>query len=68
MEDDEDDVPELAKDNDLIDALSIQTIQDIVNNAYEQKSNCTIEELLKAYLYYFDNDAFIDFEKPSDAG
>ncbi len=63
VEDDEDDVPKLAKDNDMIDALSIQTIQGIVKNAYEQKSNCTVEELLEAYLYYFDNDAYIDFEK-----
>jgi hypothetical protein len=63
VEDDRDDVPMLAEKNCLIDALSIQTIQSIVKNAYEQRSNCTIEELLEAYLYYFDNDAFIDFEK-----
>ncbi len=63
VEDDGDDVPMIAKENGLIDALSIQTIQSIVKNTYEQKINCTIEELLEAYLYYFDSDAFIDFEK-----
>lgn len=61
VEDDDDEVPKLAKEHDMIDALSIQTIQGIVKNAYEQKSDCTVEELLEAYLYYFDHDAYIDF-------
>lgn len=59
VEDDADEVPRLAKDNNLMYTLGIQTIQDIVRNAYEQKIECTDVDLFKAFLYYYDNDAFI---------
>ncbi len=59
----DEEVPQFAIDNNLIYALSIQDVQDIVINAREQRTNCTDEDLLKAFLYYYDNDAFIDFNK-----
>ncbi|MEO3943820.1 hypothetical protein [Gorillibacterium sp. CAU 1737] len=59
VEDDEDEVPKFAKDHDLMYALDIQTIQGIVENAYEQKSECTDQELFEAFTYYYDHDAFI---------
>ena len=43
-------------------ALDIQTIQGIVYNAKEQKEQITVDELVEAYLFYFNNDAFIEFE------
>lgn len=57
-----DEVPQVAKEHNLIDALSIQDIQDIVYNAKQQKENVSIDELLEAYLYYFDNDAFVEWK------
>lgn len=30
--------------------------------AKQQKENVSIDELLKAYLYYYDNDAFIEWK------
>ena len=61
----DDEIPQFAKDNDLIYALEIGTIQEIVDNAYQQNPSCTIEDLFDAYLYYYNNDAFILFESSS---
>lgn len=62
LEEDEEE-PQFASENNLIYALNIHTVQDIVNNAWEQRSNCLEEDLLKAFLYYYDNDAFITFDE-----
>jgi hypothetical protein len=59
----DEDVPPFAIDNHLIYSLGIQDVQDIIINAREQHTNCTDEDFLKAFLYYYDNDAFIDFNK-----
>jgi hypothetical protein len=61
VEEDADEAPRYAIDNKLVYALSIHDIQGIVENAYGQKSDCNIKDLLEAFLYYFDNDAFIEF-------
>lgn len=62
VEEEEDEIPEIAKKGHLIFVLSIQTLQSIIENAYEQKNNCTEDELLRAFLYYYDNDAYINLE------
>ena len=62
VENDEDEVPKEAKEKNLIHALNIQIIQSIVDNSYQQKSKLSVEELVEAYLYYYDYDAYIDFE------
>lgn len=62
VENDEDEVPKEAKEKNLIYALNIQIIQSIVDNSYQQKSKLSVEELVEAYLYYYDYDAYIDFE------
>lgn len=62
VENESDEVPQAAKEHNLIDALSIQDIQDIVYNAKQQKENVSIDELLEAYLYYYDNDAFVEWK------
>lgn len=62
VENDEEDVPKFAKENNMVDALDIGTIQEIYDNAIQQKKECTLDELISAYLYYYNNDAFITFE------
>lgn len=62
VEDDADDEPRFAIENNLQYALSIQDIQSIVDNANQQRLYCTEIDLLTAFLYYYDNDAFIEFE------
>ena len=57
----DEEIPQLAIDNKLIYALSIADLQDIVENAKEQLPHCSNEEIFKAFLYYFNNDAFIEF-------
>ena len=57
----EDDVPKAAKEKDLIYTLSIQTIQMICENVYEQKDDPSGEDLLEGFLYYFDHDAYMEF-------
>jgi negative regulator of genetic competence, sporulation and motility len=61
IEDDADEEPKFAQDNNLKYILSIQDIQSIVDNAKQQKTCCTENDLFEAFLYYFDNDAFIEF-------
>lgn len=55
-------IPELARQNDMIDALPMSSIEEIVHNARAQKAHASVEELVEAFLYYYDNDAFIDWE------
>jgi hypothetical protein len=62
MEDEPDaGVPEFAKQNHLTTALCVSNIQDIVNNAKMQILNPSDEQLFEAFMYYHENDAFIDF-------
>ena len=42
-------------------SLDIQNIQLICENAYDQKPNCTVEDLLNAFLYFYDHDAYLEF-------
>jgi hypothetical protein len=39
--------------------LDNATIEDIVLNIKDQKENATAEDLLIAFIYYFENDAFL---------
>lgn len=58
---DEDDVPELAVQNNLERAMQIAQVQDVVVNARQQRSQLTVENLVTAFLFYYDRDAFIIF-------
>lgn len=42
-------------------ALSIADVKDIVDNARKQRPDCSPDDLLKAFLFYFERDAFIEF-------
>jgi hypothetical protein len=53
--------PEAAKINNLMAALHIRGVEEVVFNARAQKPDATPEELFEAFLYYYDFDAFIDF-------
>lgn len=59
VEDEEDDVPREAKEKHLMYALGIQTIQSIVSNLEQQKHDISEDDLVEAFLYYYDNDAYI---------
>ncbi len=60
LEDDEE-IPQYAIENNLMYVLSISDIQDIVDNAKQQRPQCSELELFQAFLYYYKNDAFISF-------
>ena len=59
---DEDDVPDLAVQNNLERALQIAQVQDVVVNARQQRNQLTVENLVTAFLFYYDRDAFIIFD------
>ncbi len=42
-------------------ALSITDVQDIVDYARKQRPDCSLEDLLKAFIFYFERDALIEF-------
>lgn len=56
--DEDEEVPKFAIDNNLIYVLSIADIQDIVDNTNQQRQ-CSELDLFQAFLYYYNNDAFI---------
>ncbi len=66
--DDEDDpeagIPEMARRNGLRQTIPVVTLQDVVSNALAQKPEATLEELFRAFIFYYARDAFIDFEHP----
>jgi hypothetical protein len=62
LEDDEE-IPQFAIENNLDRVLSIAEIQDIVDNAHQQRPNCSELDLFKAFLYYFEHDAFSTFSE-----
>lgn len=53
-------VPLFAKQNDLVQVIPVETLQDIVSNALQQKSKATPDELFAAFNFYYKNDAFIE--------
>ena len=62
VEDDEDEVPKEAKKKQLMYALNIQTVQAIVKNVEQQNHYFTDDDLVEAFLYYYDNDAYIEIK------
>ena len=56
--DKDEEFPKFTIDNNLIYVLSMADIQDIVDNANQQRQ-CSELDLFQAFLYYYNNDAFI---------
>jgi hypothetical protein len=54
--------PIIARNNGLAYALMMSDGQDIVANARAQKPDSTLDDLLKAFVFYYKNDAFITFK------
>ena len=61
IENDEDELPKAAIENHFIYTLSIQSIQLIVENAKRQKQNISDDDLLEACLFFYGDDAYMDF-------
>lgn len=57
--DDPDDDPDEAKKNGLKYALTISSVQDVVENIRMQNEKADLDLLIKALKYYYDNDSFM---------
>jgi hypothetical protein len=56
---DRDDRPRFAIEHGLKYTLSVADVRDIIDNTKQQKQNASISDILEAFNYYYDNDAFI---------
>jgi len=56
-------VPAFAKANDLIQALPVTVVQDVTQNALAQRPGASPTDLLEAFLFYYEHDAFIDLTR-----
>lgn len=54
-------IPEFARKRGLVQAVPVTVLQDIVSNALLQKPGATNEDLLDAFHYYYQHDAFIEY-------
>lgn len=61
LDDDPDALPRQVIDLGFDHVLGIQDFQMIVSNAILQNSQATPDDLMDAFLHYYDNDAYIDF-------
>lgn len=59
--DSEEYLPKEYLNNGWIEVLDLNTIKDIVENATSQKLDLSINELFDAFVYYYDNDSFLNF-------
>lgn len=57
----DDHIPEIVKKSNWKVTLDSEGIEDIISNAEDQLSSPTIENLFEAFLFYMENDAFIEF-------
>ncbi|GGL28469.1 MULTISPECIES: DUF7716 domain-containing protein [Caulobacter] len=55
-------VPQFAKDEGLMQVMPVATLQDIVSNAREQKRSASLMDLFAAFEFYYERDAFIEFQ------
>lgn len=56
----EDEVPLAAEEKGFERVLGMTDFNMIIENAKLQKSEVTAEELFESFLYYFDNDAYME--------
>ena len=50
----------------MSDFLPADAFEQVINNAYMQRSDVSPNMLLAALRFYFDNDAFINFDNTYD--
>jgi hypothetical protein len=54
--------PAILDSCNLTESLDAAGIEDIISNAEAQTNKPSIDQLFKAFLFYLENDAFIDFK------
>jgi hypothetical protein len=60
--DDEDDfVPEIARDNNLQDICDTDLIKRVMRITYKDKPNATVTDVINALSYYIEKDTFMRF-------
>jgi hypothetical protein len=50
----------------MSDFLPVDAFEQVINNAYLQRNDVSTDMLLAALRFYFDNDAFINFDDTND--
>lgn len=55
-------LPKQVKNDGWIEVLDGGTIEEIVANAKEQLGVPSFDELFKAFIFYYENDAFLEFK------
>jgi hypothetical protein len=55
-------VPEVAKQLGMMQALTVADVQDVIENCNDQLENASDEVLFEAFIYYYDNDSYIDLK------
>jgi hypothetical protein len=58
-----DELPNVAQQNGLAYALGIAAVHDVVANAREQFASASLSQLLQAFLFWYDHDAFVVFDE-----
>ncbi|MHA6306530.1 DUF7716 domain-containing protein [Hafnia paralvei] len=53
-------LPIQAKNDGWVETFECAGVEDIIDNLSYQVSNPTIEQLFEAFVFYYDNDAFIE--------
>ncbi|MBF6027684.1 hypothetical protein ICY20_08050 [Pseudomonas sp. P115] len=59
--DSDDYLPKQAKEDGWIATLETSAIEDVVDNAKDQLPAASAVDLFNAFLFYFENDAFIEY-------
>ncbi len=54
-------LPEYAVKNKMKCVTTCEALQDVIINSLNQRSDLSVEELIEAINYYFDNIAFMEF-------
>lgn len=54
-------IPQYAKDQGLKQVLPITVVQDVVSNVLAQRPAATPDDLFRAFIHYFEHDAFLRF-------
>ncbi len=54
-------LPEQVKSSGWVETLDGASIEDVVENARDQLVDPSLEQLLRAFVFYYENDAFLEF-------
>lgn len=59
--DSDDFLPKQVKEDGWVEVLDGGTLEEIIANAKEQLGTLSVDDLFKAFIFYYENDAFITF-------